>query len=133
MTDIQIIAASLLTLRIISVAFVAQVIKRQTSLMRLKDAHQIGTLRKVLFSLALVIFFGQWVPITIDVATLLADVPRSAPSTLGVAYAFSNAFTAVLSSILLWLVYRVSEQQSVGLAKKQDTPQRRESDTNRVV
>jgi len=111
MIDIKLIALTLLICRLASVGFILAVLRKQSVPLRAKDHPEVGTLRRVLFYLALVILVGQFVPILIDWATLLDQAKRSTPSALGVAYAYSNAFTAVISSLLLWLVYRVSERR----------------------
>jgi hypothetical protein len=106
--DIKIIALTLLTARIVSVVFLLSVLRKQWAVLRTKDHPELGTLRRVLFYLSMVIFLGQFVPILIDAATLVAQVKRSDPNPLGVAYAYSNAFTAMISSLLLWFVYRLA-------------------------
>jgi hypothetical protein len=113
--DIKIIALTLLICRIVSVAFILAVLRKQWGLLKARNHVEVATLRKVLFYLAVVILVGQFVPILIDSATLLDQAKRNAPSALGIAYAYSNALTAMISSLLLWLVYRVSERQNIGL------------------
>jgi hypothetical protein len=111
MNDIKLIALSLLICRIVSVGFILAVLRKQWILLKARNHAEVATLRRVLFYLAVVIFLGQFVPILIDSATLIDQAKRSTPSALGVAYAYSNAFTAMISSLLLWLVYRVSERR----------------------
>jgi hypothetical protein len=112
MTEIKFIALTLLLCRIVSVGFILAVLRKQWVLLSTKNHVEVATLRRVLFYLAVVIFLGQFVPIHLDSATLIDQVKRGAPSALGVAYAYSNAITAMISSLLLWLVYRVSERHS---------------------
>lgn len=104
--NIKVIAAILLIERLFAVAFILPVLFRQYRLMGVKNNPELGWLRLALFSLSFIVFLGQFVPILIDTATLLADVRRTTPAALGIAYAFSNATTAVLSSIVIWLIYK---------------------------
>lgn len=52
-------------------------------------------------------FIGNFVPIVIDVATLLNSVHPTNPNSLGIGYAFSNAITAAISAIGWWVLYKV--------------------------
>lgn len=116
MSLIIIVAIILLTLRLFSVIFMSMVLVKQFKLfgksINSEYARDIITFRRVLFGLAVIIFIGQLVPIVIDIATVFAHAPRSAPNPLGIAYGLSNAITAVLSSIAFWLMYKVAERGS---------------------
>jgi hypothetical protein len=106
--DIKTIAFILLIGRIISVAYIFLVLRQQWKLLRTSITPKLQPLRQRLFFLALVIFIGNLVPITIDLATLLTPLTRGNPSPLGITYAFSNCITAALSSFLLWELYRMA-------------------------
>lgn len=116
---IQYIAFGLLLLRIVAVIFMTLVLRRQYKLFKEPVEPEAVHVRLVLFIFAVVIMVGQIVPIMIDLATILADVKRTTPNALGVAYGYSNATTAAISSILFWLIYRFIAQQNVRLAKKE--------------
>lgn len=106
--DIHILAFILLVCRIVSVIFMGSVLLKQFKLFGTDESRDVVIFRRVLFILALIIFLGQFVPILIDIATLVANAKRTNPNILGVAYGLSNAFTALLSSIAFWLVYRIA-------------------------
>lgn len=109
MDNVQIHAGILLTERLVAVAFLLPVLIKQVGLMRLRANSSLNTLRHVLFGIGLVIFIGQLVPILIDTAALLELYERSGnPNPLGLAYAHSNALTALLAAILLNLIYKVA-------------------------
>lgn len=121
MVDIKTIALLLLLARAVSVTFIVLVLYRQWKLfgtqidfklvpnltkMERKHVYQI---RKVLFTLSAIILAGNMIPICIDVLTLFVETsrPRSiAP--ISIAYAFSNAFTAAFSALMIWTLYRVA-------------------------
>lgn len=62
-------------------------------------------MRWALFVLMIIILVGNFIPILIDTLTLFLDVGRANPSPIGVAYAVSNATTAVVASFMIWLSY----------------------------
>lgn len=114
MISITLIAGILLVFRLVSVFLIAQVIRRQWGLLKLpvpaeyrNDEKSIKKLRKILFFLSIAIFVGNAILAFIDALTLFVETGR--PSNLravSVAYAaFSNATTALVSAILVWLLY----------------------------
>lgn len=109
--DIKIIAAVLLTLRLMSVAFLYLVLKRQVRYLRSKKEPELQNVRILLTSLTAIILLGQLVPILIDSVTLLDVVERSMsrPHPIGIAYALSNGTTAVVTSYLLYKLYKTIE------------------------
>ena len=110
--NIKIIAAILLIERLISAGFIIAVIRRQGRLLRVRVPEQLERFRQVLFGLSLVIFVGNFIPILIDTLTLFANLQgRPNPSAIGIAYALSNATTAVLSSVLVWVIYRLARSE----------------------
>lgn len=104
--DIQLIAGILLALRVVAVIFLLFVILRQLKLLR-ETTTEHTAVRLVMLVLVGITFAGNFVPIAIDVATLLSEVERTTPSTLGVGYAFSNAITACVSAIGWFVLYRI--------------------------
>lgn len=110
MISIQIIAAILLIIRIFSIVFMSSVIRKQFRLFKLPIREEVRMFRVVLFILAIVILIGNAIPVIVDTVTLLTDVPRSPfLSHLSVTYALSNAITSLSSSLLIWFLYRISE------------------------
>lgn len=120
--DIQTIALYLLLARIISVIFIVSVILKQVKLFGKKidfslvpslsklQQTSVYRIRRVLFILSVVILLGNLVPIVIDWITLFNDnLGRpNAIKTISIAYAFSNATTAMFSAIMIWTLYKLA-------------------------
>lgn len=107
--DIKTIAAMLLTGHLISVFFVLLVIKKQIRLALKKD-EQMRKQRRNLLVLSLVILFGNFIPIFIDIFTLSPGLPRNKPTIIGMIYGFSNCFLLISASVGLWVIYRYAEK-----------------------
>jgi cytochrome b561 len=122
MISIQLIAVFLLIARLVSVSFILIVLRLQWRLFGTKidfglvpnltsfEKKQVYLARKVLFILAVAVFLGNMVPIVIDSITIFND-NLGRPSQLqaiSVAYATSNALTAMCSAILVWALYRIA-------------------------
>lgn len=123
MISIQIIAFILLIARLISVFFIVKVLITQArqfgreidfslvpnlSKFQQKNIYRI---RRVLFALAVIILIGNFIPIVIDYITLITDnsLGRTANvKPISIAYAFSNAITAMLSAIMIWTLYKLA-------------------------
>lgn len=111
--SIVLIAGLLLIFRVVSDILIAQVIRRQWRLLKLpvpeayrEDEKSIKKFRKILFLLSIAIFIGNAIPIVIDALTLFVETGRPAElRAVSVAYAFSNATTALISATLVWLLY----------------------------
>lgn len=121
MLDIKTIALCLLIARLISVTFIVLVLVRQYRLFGLPidfslvpgisklEKRSVYRLRRVLFTLSVVIFLGNMIPILIDCLTLFIETSRPAHvHTISIMYAFSNSLTAMFSAIMIWLLYRVA-------------------------
>lgn len=123
MISIQVIAFILLIARIVSVSFIVSVLFTQgrqlgreidfsltpnLSKFQKKNVYRI---RRILFALSIIILLGNLVPIAIDWITLVTDnsigrTPNVKP--ISVAYAFSNALTAMFSAIMIWALYKLA-------------------------
>lgn len=109
--SLKVIATILLIERLISAAFITMVIRRQIALFKMAASDTLQNFRRVLFYLSLAIFVGNFIPILIDALTIAANLEgRSNPAPIGIAYAISNASTAMLSSIFVWVLYRMAAQ-----------------------
>ena len=123
MVAIQTIALFLLFARLISVFFIGMVLFLQMRLFGTKidftlvpnlskyQRRNIYLARKVLFTLSLIIFLGNMVPILIDAITAFNDnsLGRNAEvPTISIAYAASNALTAMFSAIMIWTLYKLA-------------------------
>lgn len=110
MISIHIIAVFLLLIRLVSIFYISRVIKRQYELFKLPVPEDIQSFRKILFMISLAILLGNLIPVIVDAVTLVSDVPRSPfLSWLSVTYAISNATTSLLSSLLIWFLYKIAE------------------------
>lgn len=128
MVSIQIIAIFLLIARLISVVFILIVLRLQWRLFKTSidfsmvpnlsnfAKRQVYLARKVLFVLAVAVFLGNMVPIVIDTITIFNDNlgrPQELQA-ISVAYASSNALTAMFSAILVWALYRIAGLTEAG-------------------
>lgn len=133
--DIQTIALILLIARVISVAFIITVLLRQARLfgkqidfsvvpfltkLQRKSVYRIRT---VLFTLSVIILLGNLVPIVIDYITVFNnDLGRPASlKPISIAYAFSNALTAMFSAIMIWTLYKLAGIGSTGTPEVNDS------------
>ena len=113
MIEIEIIATILLVFRIISALFISTVIYWQFQLFKKYVPEEIKTFRVILFFLSIVILLGNVIPIIVDYATLVTEVPRaSSLSWLSITYAVSNALTSLVSSLTIWLLYKISRDSN---------------------
>lgn len=123
MVSLQIIAAFLLLARAGSDIFIGIVLKKQWRLLRspIKNSHRfpesyvrkLRRFRIVLFSLSVVIFFSNIVPIVIDLISVLG-YSQGRPGSLrliSVLYAFSNALGSLFSAYLINTLYRLAAQE----------------------
>lgn len=112
MIEVKVLAAILLFLRLVAVFFLLFVISRQLKFLFRKD-QDLTVVRMVLMTLLGLTFIGNFVPITIDIVTLLRQDVSGKPDTLLAAYALSNAFTAAISAIGWWVLYRIIEKERI--------------------
>lgn len=123
MISIQAIAFILLIARLISIGFILAVLIKQAKQFgreidfRLApyltkfERRNVYRLRTALFLLAIIIFIGNLVPIAIDYITLITDnsLGRTANvRSISIAYAFSNALTAMFSAVMIWALYKIA-------------------------
>lgn len=111
--DIKTLAKILLIGHVVSASFMFFVLKKQLALFKLNIEPELVKFRKVLFGLSLAVFLGNFIPIVIDVLTIVSKVTRSQPSTIGIYYAFSNCIFSILSAILIWTMYRLASKIAV--------------------
>jgi hypothetical protein len=119
--SIQAIAATLLIARAVSMIFIVTVMYRQYKLFGTQIDFQlvpnltkmqrrnVYRIRRILFCLSVIILLGNLVPILIDAVTLFYNPGRPANvKAISVAYAYSNALTAMFSAIMIWTLYRIA-------------------------
>jgi hypothetical protein len=92
--------------------FIGLVIWRQYTLFRIKLTSDINHYRVVLFILAIAVFLGNIIPAGIDILTITGDISRSVQTVKPVSllYSMDSAMTALISSFLIWRLYRMSAQ-----------------------
>lgn len=122
MVSLQLIAFFLLVARVISVIFIVTVLRLQWRLFKTEidfrlvpnitklQKENVYRVRKVLFALSCVILLGNMIPIVIDLITLFNNnLGRPANiRPISIAYAFSNALTAMFSAIMIWTLYKLA-------------------------
>lgn len=122
MVSLQLIAFFLLVARVISVIFIITVLRLQWRLFKTEidfrlvpnitrlQKRNVYRVRKVLFALSLIILLGNMIPIAIDLITLFNNnLGRPASiRPISIAYAFSNALTAMFSAIMIWTLYKLA-------------------------
>lgn len=125
---IKLLAALLLIAQVGTVIFIVSVLKRQLGLFKLYVDPGIRKFRRTLFLLALAIFLGNLIPMTIGFLTVLGSITRSASTVNLVSgiYTVSNTLTLFFSALLIWFLYRqakrtatlVEHDKEVALHKK---------------
>lgn len=111
--DIKTVALILLLGRLVSVAFMVLVVKRQRTLSKLPVNPQLKPLRSTLGRLSIAVLVGNIIPILLDLSTIIAynSLEREdSPSIIGVSYAFSNCITSAISAYLIWTLYKQAEK-----------------------
>lgn len=109
--DIVMYATILLTLRLISMAFIGFVFWRQYKLFRIKVVKYIQRHRILLFAMSICIIGMNFVPAIIDVMTIMGSLTRTAAvvNPVSLIYAFTWAFSTMLVCITLWLLYMLAD------------------------
>lgn len=108
--NIRTLAWWLLLGQISSVIFMSLVLIRQVKLLVINAKDGLGGIRWLLFMLALVVTLGNIVPVVVDTGTVLGVITRSTNNInpVGLFYSVSNTGTALLSALLIWLLYRMA-------------------------
>lgn len=108
--DIQTYASILLVIRLVSMWFIGSVLVRQMILFRYPIAKPLVWFRRTLFLLALFVFIGNIAPLIIDALTIWGDLTRSTRivKPISLVYTIDAAGTALLSSVLIWTLYRLA-------------------------
>ncbi len=108
--DIRILAVLLVTGHLASAFFISRVLILQIPLFKARRYPELKWFRRILFTLALAIFIGNFIPILIDGLTIVDFVHRSTKhvNSVGVAYSISNALVFSLSALLIWFLYRLA-------------------------
>lgn len=119
--SIQVLALILMLVHIVSDIFMARVLYRQWGLFKVNyddfgiaesELRDIKRFRVTLFTLSCIVFAGNVVPIIIDTITVLTDnsLHRNADvPIISLAYAVSNALTALISAYLIFTLYRIAK------------------------
>lgn len=110
--DLKLLSGLLLVAQIASLIFIVLVLIRQYSLFKTHIQEDLVVVRRTLFWLALVIFAGNIISLTLNVLTVTGMVGRSVEqiNLVGVAYSVSNTLTLLFSALLIWLLYRMAQK-----------------------
>ena len=112
--DVTTIASILLTGRIVALGFMIWVLNRQIYLFRNYYAEGFAsTVRKILFILAIILFFSNLTPAVID-GLAIVDVAQKSSSrgitTYGLIYTLSNMITSVASAVAMFGLYILAKR-----------------------
>lgn len=109
--EVQILAAVLIIGRIITMGFILAVIRKQWRIRHSPIHPRLKNLRKALTLLAVLVFAGSIYPLLLDTAALLCPsiVLANDVDMFGAVYALDNNATFMLSAILIWTLYRLSD------------------------
>ena len=93
----------------IAAFFILSVLRKQYLLLQQPIEKYYRTFRIGLFALSCIIFVGILVPIVIDALTLFINTQRpDRLYTISLVYAGSNMVRDIASSLVIWLLYRIS-------------------------
>lgn len=106
--DISVISAILLFGRLVALFFLVSVLRTQWKLLKTNVYPELHSLRRILFGLVLIVALGQVIPIAIDTLSILGHGTFE----WLVVYAFSNNGTAMITAVLLWAVYKISDNKN---------------------
>lgn len=110
--DINSISAILFILHLIASGFMLSVIKKQLGLFKKYINPELRAFRLILFLLSMTIFIGNFIPLTIDFINAIGD-SVSEVAFNRVLYITTNAIIAVVSSGLIWSMYRQAAKTAV--------------------
>ena len=101
-------ATILLVLRIVSVYFIVDVIRKQRELRRRPIRSQkAAMLREQMYGMATIALGVNFIPILVDVLTIVGITTRSDTiNYVSVVYMFSYAFGTLLLTGIIWRMYR---------------------------
>lgn len=118
--SIETLALILMLAHLAAAIFMARVLHRQWGLFKIpydtsiepKLVKELKRFRAILFSLSVIVFAGNIIPILIDGVTFFYHNPLDRNPTVPVislAYAVSNALTALISAYLIFTLYRIAK------------------------
>ena len=120
--DIKALVILLLIGRAIAVLFMLYVLVQQIRLVRIPPPPElVGRKRKlflifrfVALGLGVIILAGNFIPVLIDIGTLLHQVEgRRSPSPLLAAYGLSNSFSDAASAIAMASLYYIAKKLNI--------------------
>lgn len=112
----EIVAATLLVLRIVGVVYLIRVFRIQVGLLRKPISEEVWDFRRKLHYITIALLLGNLIPIFLDALVVLQAIGigqhiRTTPVLL--IYASSNAITAFLFALLLSKIYAMANQPIV--------------------
>lgn len=105
------LALILLIGRLVSELFIIMVLIRQWQIRKTKTHPRLMQMRRVLALLAILVFIGNLYPMGLDLITLFDPGIRTSQhvNLQGVFYTLDNNFTFMFASILIWVLYKLSD------------------------
>lgn len=110
--DLNAISTILFILHLAASWFMLSVIIKQLGLFKKYIDPELRTFRLILFLLSTSIFIGNFVPLTIDFLNAITEAPDEVPFGR-ILYITSNAIVAVISTGLIWSMYRMAAKTAV--------------------
>lgn len=119
--SIQSLAIILMVAHVIADIFMGRVLFRQYGLFAVKFddlgvenrlSQDIKNFRRTLFTLSVIVFAGNIVPVVVDAITVFSDnaLHRNPEVPLiSIIYAVSNALVAIISAYLIFTLYRIAK------------------------
>ncbi len=109
--NIQVLAFLLLIGRLVSDLFIVLVLIRQWKIRRTRIHPKLMAIRRILSTLAMLVFIGNLYPLWLDLVTLFDPAIRTSQvvNLKGVIYSIDNNFTFMFASILIYMLYRLAD------------------------
>lgn len=109
--NIQLLALLLLAGRLISDFFIVLVLRRQWVISKTKTHPRLMAYRRVLSTLAILIFIFNIYPLALDTYTLFHPSIRTSPTVnfVGVIYTLGNSIGFMIASILVYALYKLGD------------------------
>lgn len=109
--EINTLATILLVGRMIAIYFMSSVVRRQLQLMKMPINDEVRTFRKILLGLAIALLISNIVPAILDILTIVSvnSLGRTpVVGDVGIFYTLFNCSGAIVSSLLVWMLYRLA-------------------------
>ena len=110
--NLNLISALLFILHLMASGFMLSVIIKQFKLFKKKIYPELINYRFILFFLSISIFLGNIIPLTIDFINAIGITSNAVPLSR-ILYISANGIVTLISSVLIWSIYRYSAKTVV--------------------